>query len=36
MARAAALGSALLLPLALALPREAPAQTKDDTIVYAL
>jgi len=36
MARAAALGSALLIALALALPREAPAQTKEDTIVYAL
>jgi peptide/nickel transport system substrate-binding protein len=36
MARAAALGTALLLALAVALPLEAPAQTKEDTIVYAL
>jgi peptide/nickel transport system substrate-binding protein len=36
MVRTAALGFALLLALALALPGEAPAQTKEDTIVYAL
>src|SRR6266508_2142195 len=36
MLRAAALGFALLLTLGLALPGEAPAQTKEDTIVYAL
>ena len=36
MVRAAALGFALLLAVTLALPGAAPAQTKDDTIVYAL
>jgi peptide/nickel transport system substrate-binding protein len=36
MVRAAALGFALLLTLGLALPGGAPAQTKEDTIVYAL
>jgi len=36
MVRAASLGFALLLMLGLALPGAAPAQTKDDTIVYAL
>ena len=36
MVRAAALGFALLLTLGFALPGEAPAQTKEDTIVYAL
>src|SRR5262249_57420098 len=36
MNRAAALVFALLLTVGLALPGPAPAQTKDDTIVYAL
>ena len=36
MVRAAAFGCTLLLALTLALPGVAPAQTKDDTIVYAL
>jgi peptide/nickel transport system substrate-binding protein len=36
MVRAAAFGCILLLALTLALPGAAPAQTKDDTIVYAL
>ena len=36
MVRAAALGFALVVALVLALPGEAPSQTKDDTIVYAL
>src|SRR5215831_10333504 len=36
MVRSFALGVALLSALALALPGSAPAQTKDDTIVYAL
>jgi len=36
MARAAALGFAFLLTLGLLLPGELPAQTKEDTIVYAL
>jgi peptide/nickel transport system substrate-binding protein len=36
MVRAAAFGCTLLLALTLALPGAAPAQTKDDTIVYAL
>jgi len=36
MVRAAAIGFTLLLALTLALPGAAPAQTKDDTIVYAL
>src|SRR2546429_9897708 len=36
MVRTAALGFALLLALVLAVPGEAPAQTKEDTLVYAL
>src|SRR6266404_8032042 len=36
MVRAATLGFVLLVMVGLALPGEAPAQTKDDTIVYAL
>ncbi len=36
MRRAAATGFALLLMIGLVLPGTAPAQTKDDTIVYAL
>src|SRR5512132_4094712 len=36
MARITVIGFVLLILVALALPGSAPAQTKDDTIVYAL
>ena len=36
MGRVVASGSALLLALALVAPAEVPAQTKEDTVVYAI